>query len=241
MCTVIFVPTAKGNLFASCRDEDPLRQVPGPPACIKGFSGHMLYPVDKAGGTWAGMHELGHVIILLNGALNDHKRENSYRMSRGLVVQQLLDDTDPLYKWAAIDLENIQPFTLVLFFKNQLYEMRWDGTGKTTEIKDKAVPHIWSSSTLYNEEAKQMRRKWFENGISNVSSIDELYRFLYVHRQKENGFIMKRSAAMQTLSVSLLHHYNNAACYVYYDVLQMHRSNVSLKLKLQKQEYAARS
>ena len=49
------------------------------------------FPKDAAaGGTWIGVSEKKRLICLLNGGFTAHTREESYRLSRGVVVTQLL-------------------------------------------------------------------------------------------------------------------------------------------------------
>lgn len=194
----------------------------------------MIYPVDKAGGTWAGLHDLGHVIILLNGAFKDHTKKNNYNKSRGLIVTQLMDSEDPVFQWVAIDLDNIEPFTLVMLCNGKLYETRWDGYKKYSEIKNISQPHIWSSATLYNEAAQKMRLRWFEKGKEKISSASELYNFLNAHQQAQNGFVMKRNGLIQTLSISLLQHKAGMAQYIFYDLLNKKQTQISVKLTSKK-------
>ena len=60
----------------------------------------MLLPTDtEKGGTWIGLHEKGHLLVLLNGGFEMHQRLERYRKSRGLIVKDLLDKEDPLKEW----------------------------------------------------------------------------------------------------------------------------------------------
>ncbi|MEJ0104484.1 MAG: hypothetical protein WDO19_18805 [Bacteroidota bacterium] len=58
-------------------------------------------------------------------------------------------------------LDEIEPFTLVIWEADELFECRWDGDKKYAKHLDKHVPHIWSSATLYNDEAIIKRKEWF--------------------------------------------------------------------------------
>ena len=62
-----------------------------------------------------------------------------------------------------IDLFEIEPFTLVIVDWNldlKLMEFVWDGSeGHLKNLPQEM--HIWSSSTLFTEEMKELRRKWF--------------------------------------------------------------------------------
>ena len=56
-----------------------------------------------------------------------------------------------------VDLEEIEPFTLVLFQEGNLYQLRWNEIEKSTLNLDVNQKHIWSSSTLYPKEIRKNR------------------------------------------------------------------------------------
>ncbi|MGL1516782.1 hypothetical protein ACSTH5_23445, partial [Vibrio parahaemolyticus] len=49
--------------------------------------------------------------------------------------------------FSTILLNNIEPFTLVLFVNGFLHVCRWDGLNKYIAQLDEKRPHIWSSVT----------------------------------------------------------------------------------------------
>ncbi|WP_046757141.1 NRDE family protein [Kordia jejudonensis] len=165
MCTVSFI--YKGNqefVLTSNRDESPMRATDLPAAYeVSGVK--MMYPKDTvAGGTWVGMSEKNRVVCLLNGGFEIHTRLPKYRHSRGIVVKDFLASDNILETVAVYNLDAIEPFTIVIVDWNdgiQLVELVWDGTQKHLQQLPLTTPHIWSSSTLYTEEMKQMRRDWF--------------------------------------------------------------------------------
>jgi hypothetical protein len=62
------------------------------------------------------------------------------------------------------NLDLIEPFTVVIVDWNaslQVFELVWDGEQKHFQSLPIHTPHIWSSSTLYTDEMKQLRRDWF--------------------------------------------------------------------------------
>lgn len=238
MCTVIYIPTSQGALFSSCRDEDPARAAAVHPQVVKGDTGWLLYPKDAAAnGTWAGIHEKGHVIILLNGAFKKHERNNNYKRSRGLIVRELLDSINPLQKWDSLNLQHIEPFTLLLWHLQQLYECVWDGNDKHKKRLDSDKPFIWSSSTLYNDKIKQLRSSWFNEAIkkNKLNTSEELFYFLNIHNDATNGFVMKRNEKIQTLSISLIQQYAAHFNFIYHDLMQQKSCNVLLKQSQQLQ------
>jgi hypothetical protein len=88
-------------------------------------------------------------------------------MSRGIIVKNILSANDGVSYINNFDFTEIEPFTIVLVdWNNQLdtYELVWDGITKHfTKLKQE--PRIWSSSTLYTDEMKEMRKDWFANWL----------------------------------------------------------------------------
>ena len=116
MCTVLFFPTKEGYYFASLRDESPKRAKAKIPAVVNNDELSYLAPIDPlGGGSWVGVNENGNVIILLNGGFQTHIREKSYRKSRGLIVTELLTKEMPVVEWSLMDMDGIEPYTLIIF------------------------------------------------------------------------------------------------------------------------------
>src|SRR5476651_889801 len=126
MCTVTFLPFKDRLLITSTRDETILRATALPPVPYDFTTGKILFPKDgEAGGTWIATHENGNVMVLLNGAFVRHHHEPPYRKSRGIIFLNIFDSTDPKQSFEQIDLEGIEPFTLVIWAQGQLWETKW--------------------------------------------------------------------------------------------------------------------
>ena len=68
-----------------------------------------------------------------------------------------------------MDLGRIEPFTVVVLEKNNLYECRWDGYEKYYKQLKKHRPYIWSSVTLYDNDAIRKRElPWTEPQTKNL-------------------------------------------------------------------------
>ncbi len=221
MCTVLFIPKGDKYFFASLRDENPLR----PRATAPGFklmgNTKVLSPTDAlAGGTWLGITETGNIVILLNGGFDKHERRINYTKSRGLIVYELLASNTPIAAWDLLELENVEPFTLVVWSEGVLLELVWDGESKQGTRLQTKQPHIWSSSTLYSGEAKAYRRNLFQNwiGLNQPVSALSLFNFFKSNPDDENGFLMNRNEQTKTLSYSFIEmQINDAANMLYYD------------------------
>ena len=222
MCTVTFVNSKDRFIITSNRDEKIVRPKAIEPKNYLINHKKVFFPKDaKAGGTWYAVDENANVIVLLNGAREKHIRKESYKKSRGLVVLDLIGSDSILKEWQRIELELIEPFTLVVFENLKLFQLRWDGLHKESLQLDENANHIWSSATLYSQEIREYRAEWFTKFMNSHQNVTEndLYNF-HRHTQEndiENGLVINRDNLLKTLSITQsvidknkvsLHHYN---------------------------------
>lgn len=171
MCTVTLLPFNEEDfILTSSRDVPYAREKAEVPKKYVEDGTELIYPKDgQAGGTWIGSSDKKRLICLLNGGFKNHRQKDQYAKSRGIIVKDLLKADDITEACKTIDLENIEPFTLVIVewdFKLFFFEFVWDGAVKHLKILPKE-PHIWSSSTLYSDEMKQMRKDWFKTWLND--------------------------------------------------------------------------
>lgn len=207
MCTVIFYPEKQKRVFASLRDEDPRRATALPPDLYADGPLNWLGPIDpEAGGTWLGANQLGNVVILLNGGFEKHQRQSSYARSRGLIVRDLLASEAVLVEWSLLNLDQIEPFTLVVWEDQQLYQLVWDGEARHRLKLNAREPMIWSSSTLYDTAARNRRKQLFNQWLETAPQISEqtLLHFFEQEKDAANGFLINRKDAVKTLSFTFL-------------------------------------
>lgn len=207
MCTVSFVNSNGKIIITSNRDEQTLRPTAIEPKNYLINSKNVIFPKDqKAGGTWFAVNENGTVIVLLNGAQEKHVVRENYRKSRGLIVLELISSESVISEWNDIDLDSIEPFTLVLYENQKLYQLRWNELDKSTLELDTNQSHIWSSSTLYPKEIREKRASWFSAFITKISEVNsqELFNFhRYTEEENtENGLIINRNQFLKTLSIT---------------------------------------
>lgn len=177
MCTVTYLPLG-GNEFilTSSRDVPFTRKKAESPKRYIEDAIEITYPKDgDAGGTWIGTSSKNRLICLLNGGYKNHISKEKYRKSRGIIVKELLKSENISDALTQIDLVDIEPFTLVIVDWNdglELYEFVWTGEKKQL-INIPQVPHIWSSSTLYDDATKNLRQEWFTQWQSGVSEYQQ--------------------------------------------------------------------
>ena len=224
MCTVSFVATNDKIIITSNRDEQLARPRAIPHKFYEKNNRKLIFPRDpRAGGTWFVVNESGTILVLLNGAQEKHRVRSDYRKSRGLIVLDMISSLSPKDFWNEIDLENIEPFTLVLFQSNLLFQMRWNGIDKETIPLDIKQNHIWSSSTLYTSTIHNQRLNWFHHYLKQNREVSEgkMYNF---HRNtevgnNENGLVINRAGALKTLSITQAILEKNAATILHYDLI----------------------
>lgn len=224
MCTVSFVATNDKIIITSNRDEKTVRPSAIPPRSYTVNGKNLIFPKDpKAGGTWFVTNADGVILVLLNGADEKHEVKLSYRKSRGLIVLDMISSLSPKDFWSEIDLENIEPFTLVLFQNNALFQLRWNGKEKETITLDIHQNHIWSSSTLYSSSIREKRANWFHTFMDGNSEISEskMHDFhRYTEEENdENGLVINRNDEMKTLSITQAVIEKNKVAILHYDLI----------------------
>lgn len=206
MCTVSFVCSNDRIIITSNRDEQVLRPAIAP----KNYhinDKKIFFPKDpRAGGTWYAVDEKGNVLVLLNGAAEKHQWNPPYRRSRGLIVLDLMGSPSVLQTWQDINLDNVEPFTLVSFENQQLHQLRWNGISKEDIALNAAQNHIWSSSTLYSKEIREQRAQWFSVFLETRPEVtaDEMFQF-HRYTETENqhfGLVINREEQLKTLSIT---------------------------------------
>lgn len=206
MCTVSFVCSDDTIIITSNRDEKIIRHAIPPKNYILNGK-NIIYPKDvKAGGTWYVVDEKGTVLVLLNGAEEKHEVKLPYRKSRGQIVLEMISSASPKEFWNEIDLNNIEPFTMVLFQDKALFQLRWNGVNKTTQNLDTHKNHIWSSSTLYSPEIRKQRADWFYAFLADDIEMNQA-KMLHFHQytksdNQEHGLVINRNNELKTLSIT---------------------------------------
>ena len=234
MCTVSFIPLQQGCLLTSNRDEKIVRQQAFAPQLYEGTTSHLLYPKDPdAGGTWIVMSDNGTAIVLLNGGFIAHHPHPPYRKSRGVILLEIAEKSDPVQQFNVHDLSNIEPFTLVIWHREKLYEARWDGNQKHLLELAANEPHIWSSVTLYDPAVIQKRQDWFKQWLTQHPNPDQdaiiKFHLFGGEGDAHNDIRMNRNGQMLTVSITGIHLTHSAGTMFYHDLRssETHQSQIS--------------
>lgn len=226
MCTLTYLPLKNNNfILTSNRDETPMRKTIPPKKYIEDGV-ELIYPKDEfAGGTWIGTSNKKRLVCLLNGGFKSHKRKDNYKMSRGIIVKNILTSTNSVNFINTFNFMDIEPFTLILIcWENNLemYELVWDGTQKHFK-KLPQEPTIWSSSSLYTDEMKSLRENWFANWLQENHNFTQ-ENILEFHENENLGTQetapkMKRNF-VETVSITSIKKNNGTLNFTYFDVLK---------------------
>src|SRR5579871_4795424 len=152
MCTISFLPGARGFFLAMNRDERKTRPRALPPRQRMSGDRVSLYPSEAGGGTWIGVNDAGLVLALINWYAMPQKPAD---VSRGIVIPHLLAAPDLKRVAAALGelpLTRLNPFRLVAFSAREqaIREWRWDGARLSLKR------HAWT------------RRHWFSSGYDEA-------------------------------------------------------------------------
>jgi len=224
MCTVSFVATNDKIIITSNRDEKTIRPSAIPPRNYSVNGKNLIFPKDpKAGGTWFVVKADGTILVLLNGADEKHEVKLPYRKSRGLIVLDVISSISPKDFWTEIDLQDIEPFTLVLFQNKALFQLRWNGKEKDTKPLAIHQNHMWSSSTLYPSAIREKRSHWFHafmdgNPEVSESKMHDFHRYTEKGND-ENGLVINRNGEMKTLSITQSVVEKNKVIILHYDLI----------------------
>lgn len=241
MCTVSFISAGNQKIITSNRDEHIQRPKAYAPDVEVLNNKKIIFPKDsKAGGTWFAAADNGVVAVLLNGGFVKHIPAPPYRKSRGLVLLDIIESDNPLSFYKELSLDDIEPFTLVLYQHSILHELRWDGKDKHELSLDNSGNYIWSSATLYSGEAIRHRKNLFDRFISGTKTITPglVHQFHSdSHEDEENGFVINRQTGLKTFSITQAVLHNETIDFSHTDLLQyqqyeetMHISPVPVNL-----------
>lgn len=220
MCTLTYFPDGRNKfILTSNRDEAPNRPTL-PLSEYQHGDSSFLYPKDGvAGGSWIAAGSNRRIVSLLNGGFKPHKPDGPYRMSRGVVVLEVLTTSDLKSSIHEFDLNGVEPFTLVVVDWNEeikIMDLVWDGEQRHINVYENE-PLIWSSSLLYSEEMKQQRRVWFED-FKNEMKLTSDKAILDFHHNAgkgndtfalvmDRGYVKTKSISQIKVSDSLIFDY----------------------------------
>ena len=240
MCTVTYIPKEKNEfILTSNRDESPLRS-PKNITRIEERGETLMFPRDKtAGGTWIAVSGKDRVVCLLNGAFDYHRHDPPYRMSRGLMVLNYFNFPSAHAFFDAFPFLGMEPFTMIIAERDQLFDFRWDGIQRHIKQLDTKHAHIWSSATLYPSAIIRKREQWFAEWMLNrVDFSNEAILDFHHHAgdgDSSNDLIMNRGGIVQTVSITSIIKKEDQIDMDYHDLINDETKQQEVKIQVLKQ------
>ena len=221
MCFVSYIPYQDGFLLGSNRDEHRDRKPAILPKVMETAAGMVVMPLDgKAGGTWIALRDDGISAVLLNGAFLNHERAASYRHSRGLIIPQIMQNSNPAMAFQKFNLQNLEPFTLIMA-GFELKEWRWDGESLHGRDLPADQSFCWSSATLYDGVQQHLRENWFRQAMDNgqIFNADNLLKWQSTggHGPKNTDIVLDREDRIGTISTTVVSVFKNILKMAYQD------------------------
>jgi hypothetical protein len=135
----------------------------------------------------------------------------------------IISEKNPSQFLQKINLDGIEPFTLILLDSGSLYEFRWDGNERYCKQLSVHRPHIWSSTTLYDGLVIKKREQWFADFL-NRNPNPTRQDVLNFHRftgdgDRANDLLMSRENIYSTVSITSLFLTADRGSMKYMDVL----------------------
>lgn len=181
MCTISFVPTARGFRLAMNRDEKRTRVAALPPEIFTVGQRHAIYPREPSGGTWLAANDAGVCLALINW--HRIEREPAGKIaSRGRVIPSLIGASgvqQVAREIRELPLTKMRPFRLIVIdaSENALREWRWDLRKLKPHRHRWQIQH-WFSSGYDEAGADQEREKVCAN---RPGSLGEARRLRELH------------------------------------------------------------
>lgn len=172
---------------------------------------------------------------LVQWAFQKHIPKDRYAMSRGLALLKIIGEEAPETKFDQMDLNQIEPFTLILFNGSHLLELRWDGTPKYPKELKPNGNYIWSTVTLCKDKGAQEREQVFEESLKtndrlNENSIIDFH--LNNNDDFENGFVIDREKGLTTVSITQAVISKDEMDFTHFDLLNAESNSRSNYLKI---------
>ena len=193
MCTVSFLPHARGFYVAMNRDEKLDRFTALPPKIVDLVGRRTLFPREPTGGTWVSTNDAGVCLALINW----HRVAREPRhdpVSRGQIVRELAgkSSADEIANGVAkLPLRKMRPFRLIAIVPSERLatEWRWNLERLTMRNHEWQQQHWFSSG--FDESRAELERQRVcaaAQGRRSTRSLEWLRRLHRSHAPKRGPF-----------------------------------------------------
>jgi hypothetical protein len=210
VCTLSWLPRPAGYTLFFNRDERLTREPGLPPEVRRAGATRFLAPVDgDFGGTWIGLNQHGVATCLLNRYDDTPYDPGPARVSRGLLLAELLQYASPAAvaeRLDATDLSPYQPFTIGVAERGvPLTLLDWNGQAIARSVAQAAGP-VRTSSGRDQAAAERIRAVTWESMRAGEPDITEalLLRLHRSHAPQPGPFSVcmhREEAATRSLTI----------------------------------------
>ncbi|MFW0739899.1 hypothetical protein [Flavobacterium sp. T12S277] len=231
MCTVSFVNTRGIIILTSNCYEKPTRLGVIKPEKHTVEGKNIVFLKDsKTKGTCCIADEKGTVLFLLKGADMKYDVKLTYRKSRELIVLDVLNHESPKIFWNIINLEDIEPFTLVLYQDKRLFQLRWNGLKKESMELDINKNYMWSSATLDFKKNRLKQANLFTTFLEGkkdlLSSILYFFHKYTEANDEEKSSVINSNKEIKSITQMIIE--KNKLIFEYYDLVENKEFSTSL-------------
>lgn len=231
MCTVTYIPSKNGFCLISSRDEIESRDTFLPKKYII-KNQEITFPKDAvSGGTWIAISKKKKLLCLLNGAYKPHANQK-FKKSRGLILLKNFEYENINEFKEKINLSNVEPFTLLqIEYENnniKFDEIIWDGSEILHKKLSPEKKQIWMSSTLYDENTKSERKKWFNNWEFEKNKEVDFHKMIKINNENNNK-MLKKDGNLKTVSISSVSFDGEKTNFNYLDLSQKQKTKLIIK------------
>ena len=159
MCTVSFLPTARGFRLAMNRDEKRARVAALGPEVFQVGDHRALYPREPSGGTWLAVNDSGLCLALINWHRIEREPAGEIE-SRGRIIPGLIGATNARELARALrklSLQGVRPFRLIAIEPRRETVTEWQ----------------WNVTELRARRLRWRNLHWFSSGYDEPQAEKE--------------------------------------------------------------------
>jgi hypothetical protein len=164
MCNVTFLKNKYSTILTSDWDGNVERGYSLPPIVATYGTKKVMFTRDeKTGGSWFAATDNGDIAVVMNNKAKDHINKENHLKSSSLILLEIISADSPFDVFAELNLQPIEPFSIVLYSNSKLYELIWDGDGKSINAPDTDSEHLWALAPEFGEGSLAEKEKQFKD------------------------------------------------------------------------------
>jgi hypothetical protein len=184
MCTVSFLPNARGFYLAMNRDEKLDRFTALPPKIVDLAGRRSVFPCEPTGGTWISTNDAGVCLALIDWHRIQREPKHDV-VSRGQIVRELAGKSraEEIARGVMkLPLRKLRPFRLIAIVPSEklVTEWRWNLEWLTMRNRQWRRQHWFSSG--FDEKRAELERQRVCDAAQDLQSTRRLGWLRQLHR-----------------------------------------------------------